>query len=334
MKRTTKLLHTIRSISIVGAAALACLVTPAASQEWPSRSITLIVPFGPGSATDVVARIIGARMSEALGQQVIVENISGAGGMIGLARVAKAPPDGYIVGLGAVDSIAQSQALFTTPLYNSATDFTPVGLAVEQPLLLIARKELPANSMKEFAEYVKVNHGKMQFGSGGAGSAVHLACSQITQALGTTVAHVPYRSSAAALQDLVAGTLDFYCPLAAAGAPLIDSKSVKALAILTRDRSPLMPALPSAREQGINGIDAYYWMGYFLPKNSPDHIVSKLNAAMGTALDTPAVVSRLKDVGTTVVPQDRRSPSFFKTFVSAEIAKWSEAIKISGVKLN
>lgn len=327
-------LQSIRSLSVAGIAALASFVMPVAAQNYPTRSITLVVPFGPGSATDVVARIIGARMSEALGQQVIVENISGAGGMIGLARVAKAPPDGYMMGLGAVDSIAQSQALFATPLYNSATDFTPVGLAVEQPLLLIARKELPASTLKEFAAYVKANHGKMQFGSGGAGSAVHLACSQITQAIGTTVAHVPYRSSAAALQDLVAGTLDFYCPLAAAGAPLIDSKSVKALAILTRDRSPLMPNLPSAREQGIDGIDAYYWMGYFLPKSTPDPIVDKLNAAMRTALDTPAVIARLKDVGTTVVPADRRSPSFFKSFVSSEISKWSEAIKTSGVKLN
>ncbi len=315
-------------------AALASQAAPAASQDWPVRSIALIVPFGPGSATDVVARIIGSRMSEVLGQQVIIENVSGAGGMIGLARVAKAAPDGYQVGLGAVDSIAQSQALFATPLYNSASDFTPVGLAVEQPLLLIARKELPPNTLKEFADYVKVNHGKMQFGSGGAGSAVHLACSQITQAIGTSVAHVPYRSSAAALLDLVAGTLDFYCPLAAAGAPLIDSKSVKALAILTRNRSPLMPELPSAQEQGIEGIDAYYWMGYFLPKDTPEPIVAKLNAAIGAALDTPAVASRLRDVGTTVVMSERRSPAHFRSFVESEIKKWTETIKSSGVKLN
>lgn len=315
-------------------AAFAAAASPAAAQDWPARSITLIVPFGPGSATDVVARIIGARMSEVLGQQVIIENVSGAGGMIGLARVAKAGPDGYQMGLGAVNSIAQSQALFAAPLYKSATDFTPVGLAVEQPLLLIARKELPPNTLKEFAEYVKVNHGKMQFGSGGAGSAVHLACSQITQALGTSVAHVPYRSSAAALQDLVAGTLDFYCPLAAAGAPLIDAKSVKALAILTRNRSPLMPNLPSAQEQGIKGIDAYYWMGYFLPRGTPEPIVAKLNAAIGAALDTPAVASRLRDVGTTVVAPERRSPAYFRSFVEAEIRKWAETIKSSGVKLN
>lgn len=317
-----------------GFAALAVLVAPAAAQDWPTRSVTLVVPFGPGSATDVVARIIGARMSEVLGQQIVVENVSGAGGMIGLARVAKAAPDGYLMGLGAVDSIAQSQALFATPLYNSSTDFTPVGLAIEQPLLLIARKELPPNTLKEFAAYVKVNHGKMQFGSGGAGSAVHLACSQITQAIGTTVAHVPYRSSAAALQDLIAGTLDFYCPLAAAGAPLIEAKSVKALAILTRDRSPLMPSLPSAREQGIEGIDAYYWMGYFLPKGTPAPIVAKLNGAIAAAIDTPAVVSRLRVAGTTVVAPERRSPAYFTSFVNDEIKKWAEAIKSSGVKLN
>ena len=321
-------------------AAAACLLLlalyapPAAAQDWPSRNVTLVVPFGPGSATDVVARIIGARMSEVLGQQVIVENVSGAGGMIGVARVAKAPPDGYQIALGAVDSLAQSQTLYAKPLIDSTKDFEPVALAVEQPLLLISRKELPPNTFREFAAYVKENSAKMQFGSGGAGSAVHLACSQITHALGTAVAHVPYRSSAAALQDLIAGTLDFYCPLAAAGAPLIEARSVKALAVLTRDRSPLMPDLPSAREQGVEGIDAYYWMGYFLPKGTPEPIVTRLNAAIGAALDTPAVATRLREVGTTVVARERRSPSYLRKFLDDEIRRWAETIKASGVKLN
>ena len=155
----------------------------------------------------------------------------------------------------------------------------------------------------------------MQFGSAGVGSAAHLACFQFTSAIGVTVTHVPYRSSAPALQDLLAGRLDFYCPLAVAGIPLIQNKSAKALAVLTQDRSPLLPDLPTAKEQGIAGIDGYYWMGFFFPKGTPDAIVKKFNAALNVALDKPDVQSRLRTLATTVVPPDRRSPDYLQKYL-------------------
>jgi len=311
--------------------ALAWNAVPAAAQNWPTRFITLIVPFGAGSATDIVARIIVPRISEVLGQQVVVENVGGAGGAIGATRAAKASPDGYQMVLGAVDTFAQSQSLLKTPPYNSITDFTPVALAVEQPLLLTVKNDLPVENLKEFATYMKANQAKMQFGSSGVGSAVHLACFRITSAVGATVTHVPYRGSAQALQDLIAGHLDFYCPIATAAMGPVENKSLKAIAILTQERSSLLPNLPTAKEQGFDGLDGYYWMGFFVPKGTPDPIVKKLNAAIIAALDTPEVQAHLRDLATTVVAPERRSPAYLQKFLESEITKWAGAIKDSGV---
>ena len=319
---------------------LACLLAvagwtgAASAQAWPSRHVTLIVPFGPGSGSDVVSRILMARASEVLGQQIVIENVGGAGGIIGVGRVAKAAPDGYTFVLGAVDTFAQSQSLQKAPAYNSRTDFAPIGLAVEQPLVLIVRNTLPVSDLKEFVTYAKANGSKMQFGSGGAGSAPHLACVQITQAVGTPIAHVPYRGSAPAMQDMIAGNLDFYCPLAVGAIPLIENKQVKVLAILTRERSPLLPDLATAAEQGVSGLDGYYWIGFFMPKGTPEAITSRLNTAISAALETPAVQERLRTVGTTVVSKDRRSPAYLTSFVDSEIKKWAETIKASGVKVD
>lgn len=319
---------------------LACLlaltggIIPAAAQSWPSRHVTLVVPFGPGSGSDTVARIVMARASEVLGQQIIIENVGGAGGIIGVGRVAKAAPDGYQFVLGAVDTFAQSQSLSKAPPYNSMTDFVPVGLAAEQPLVLIVRNSLPVNNLAEFVTYMKANAGKMQFGSAGVGSAPHLACFQLTSTAQAPVAHVPYRGSAPAMQDMIAGTLDFYCPLAVGAIPLIENKSVKALAILTQERSGLLPDLPTAAEQGIIGLDGYYWIGFFMPKGTPEPIVTKLNGALGAALDTQSVKDRLRNVGTTVVAPERRSPAYLQSFVDSEIKKWAATIKSAGVKVD
>jgi len=304
---------------------------PSAEQGWPSRFITLVVPFGPGSGSDLVARIIAARLSELLGQQMVVENVGGAGGVIGVTRVAKAAPDGYQVVLGAVDTFAQSQSLHKNPPYNSLTDFVPVALAVEQPLLLTVRKDLPAANLTEFAAYVKVNQKKMQFGSAGVGAAPHLACSQLTSLIGATVTHIPYRGSAPAMQDMIAGNLDYYCPLAVGAIPLIDGGSIKALAILTAERSSLLPTLATAKEQGFD-LDQYYWMGFFYPKGTAQEIITTLNAAIGKALDAPSVQTRLRELATVVVAPDRRSPVYLRKFVESEIVKWAATMKASGVE--
>jgi tripartite-type tricarboxylate transporter receptor subunit TctC len=306
----------------------------AMAQDWPTRPVTMVVPFAAGSASDTLARILAARLSEVLGQQVIIENIGGAGGMTGVARVAKATPDGYQFVLGGIDTFAQNQTLYKKPLYNSVTDFEPVALVVEQAIILVTRNELPVKDLKEFAAYTKANQAKMQYGSAGAGSGSHLACAQLNAALGVEVTHVPYRGSPPAMQDLIAGRIDYFCALAAAAMPQINSNSMRAVAILTRNRSPLLPNLASAHEQGLADFDSYFWSGFFLPKGMPAAIVQKLHAAAVATLDTPSTQERLKEVGVTVVGPDRRSQDYLKRFLNGEIEKWAVTIKASGVSLD
>jgi tripartite-type tricarboxylate transporter receptor subunit TctC len=318
---------------VAGLMLLRCL-SPAAAQDWPTRPVTLVVPFAAGSASDTVARILGARLSELLGQQMVVENVGGAGGMTGTARVAKAAPDGYQLLLGGLDTVAQNQTLYRKPLYNSTADFAPVGLIVEQPLVLVARKELPAANLQEFIAHAKANQAKMQYGSSGPGSGSHLACAQLNAAIGVDITHVPYRGSSPAMQDLIGGRMDYFCALAAAALPQLGSNSVTALAVMTRNRSPLLPDLASVHEQGIAEFDSYFWSGFFLPRGAPPAIIAKLNAASGETLDTASVQERLKAVGVTVVAPERRSPDYLKRFLDSEIDKWAAIIKASGVSLD
>ena len=318
-------------IGLIAACALTLGVGPAGAQSWPSHPITLTVPFGPGSGSDTVARIIAGRVSEILGQPMIVEDLGGAGGTIAVSRVAKAASDGYQVILGAVDTFAQSQSLFKELPYDTVTDFEPVALAVEQPLILITRTAIPAANLKDFAAYLKANQVKMQFGSTGVGSGPYLACYLLNTAIGVKVTSVPYRSSAPAFTDMIGGNLDYYCPLAVGAIPFINNKQVNALAILTAERSSLLPDLPTAREQGVNVVDGYYWMGFFVPKGTPEPIVSKLNAALVEALDTPSVQERLRAVATTAVPPEHRTPAYMRTYLASEIAKWRTIMQASGV---
>ena len=318
-------------IGLITACSLALGLSPAGAQGWPSHPITLTVPFGPGSGSDTVARIIAGRLSEILGQPMIVEDLGGAGGTIAVSRVAKATPDGYQVILGAVDTFAQSQSLFKELPYDTVADFEPVALAVEQPLILITRTAIPATNLKDFAAYLKANQAKMQFGSTGVGSGPYLACYLLNAAIGVQVTSVPYRSSAQAFTDMIGGNLDYYCPLAVGAIPFINNKQVNALAILTAERSSLLPDLPTAKEQSVNVVDGYYWMGFFLPKGTPETIVNKLNAAIVAALDTPSVQERLRAVATTSVAPERRTPAYMRAYLASEIVKWRTIMQTSGV---
>jgi tripartite-type tricarboxylate transporter receptor subunit TctC len=305
------------------------LVTTASAQEFPTRPITMVIPFAAGGPTDVLGRVVAARMSEVLGQNVIVENIGGAGGMTGSARVAQAKPDGYTMVLGTVGTHAQGQTLYKRPLYNAATDFTPVALIAEVPIVLITRKDLPVSSLKEFVEYAKKNQDKMSFGSAGAGSATHLGCVVLNTAMGTKITHVPYRGTGPAMQDLQGGRIDFLCEIMSTAKPQIDAGAVKAIALLTKQRSPALPNVATATEQGLD-VQAYTWNALFLPKGAPDAIVKKLNEAAVAAMHTPAVKDRLQGLGATIVSDDRATPQYLGGFVKSEIEKWAAPIKASG----
>src|SRR5215813_9856390 len=328
MNASTRIMHAALGFAVV----LAGLVAPARGEDWPTRPISLVVPFGPGSGTDLVARNIAPPLGEQLGQPVVVQNVGGAGGLIGVSRVAKAAPEGYELVVGSLDTFAQSPSLRKQPPYDPIKDFVPAGLAVMQPLILIARKDLPVSNLREFAEYVKKNGSKMQFGSAGVGTANHLVCYELTRAMGANVTHISYRGSAEAMTDMLAGHLDFYCILAIGAVPFIKAGTLKPIAVLTHERSPTLPDLPTAKEQGYDFGDLFYWMGLFFPKGTPAPIITKFNAALGTALDRPDLQARLRDVATVVAPPERRSPDYLRGFLASEVKSWGEAIKASGIE--
>jgi tripartite-type tricarboxylate transporter receptor subunit TctC len=293
----------------------------------------MVVPFAPGGGTDVLGRIIGRGLSEVLGQQAIIENVGGAGGMVGSAHVAKAAPDGYQFVLGSrADAI--NQTLYKAPLYNLVTDLGPVVLVAEQPMVLVARKDLPVANLQEFIAYARKNQASMQFGSAGAGSTGHIDCALLNAAIGVDIPHIPYRGGGPAMQDLIAGRFDYFCTLAPTIMQQMGSDLVKPIAILTRDRSPMLPDLPSAYEQGLKGIDASTWFGFFLPAHTPASVIERLHHATVAAMDTSLVQERLRDVGTAVVSAERRSPDYLRDFVKSEIERNAAPIRAAGISIN
>ncbi len=324
----------MRKSLFAGLAAL-CLLAGGhvSAQEWPARTLTMVNPFAPGGPNDVPARLFAQRMGEILGQSVIVENVAGAGGMNGASRVAKAQADGYTFLLGTVGTQAQNQTLYKKPAYDSTKDFASVGLFLEAPLVLVVRKDLPINSMKEFVDYAKANAEKMQFGSAGTGSAIHLGCALMNSVTGLNVTHIPYRGANPAMQDLASGRIDYLCDIVTTAKPQIDGGTVKAIAVLNATRSPALPNVPTAREQGFDVI-AYTWNAFFLPKGTPDAIVQKLNHAMVETMKTPEVRERLEAVGLKLVSDDRATPAYLDQFVRSEIAKWAVLIKASGISID
>jgi tripartite-type tricarboxylate transporter receptor subunit TctC len=322
------------SAGVLAAGGLAALrVTQ--TDQWPTRPISMVVPFAAGGPTDVVGRVVAERLSDILGQQVIVENVGGAGGMTGAQRVALANPDGYQVLLGTVGTQAYNQTLYKKPLYNATNDFTPVALIAEQPLVLVVPKAFPAaDSLKSFTAYVQANSAKLSFGSGGSGSSTHLGCVLLNAAIGANVQHVPYRGSAPAFQDLIAGRIDYLCDAVSTALPHIKSGAVKPIAVLARHRSTVLPDVPTAEEQGLAGFEANNWIGLFFPRNTPDWIVRQLHDATTKAMNAPALRTRMETIGTELVSADRTGSDYLKRFVTSEIEKWAVPIKASGVSVD
>jgi tripartite-type tricarboxylate transporter receptor subunit TctC len=314
---------------IAAAAALVTTAAPGTAQNWPTRPVTMVVPYPAGAGVDVMGRILSPRLSERLGQQVIVENVSGAGGMTGAARVAKAPPDGYQFVIGNTATHAQIQTASKHPAYNAATDFAPVVLIAQTPQVLLTRKDLPADNLQEFTSRAK--RANMQYGSAGVGSPGHLTCALLNTAIGINATHIPYRGAAPALQDLIAGRIDYLCTIAPSAIPQIESKTVKAIAVLSRVRSSTLPTLASAQEQGLADFDASTWFGFFFPKATPAAIVARLRDATVEVMNNPAVLERMKGVGSESIAPERRSPEHLQKLVVSEIEKWAAVIKTAGI---
>jgi tripartite-type tricarboxylate transporter receptor subunit TctC len=251
--------------------------------------------------------------------------------MVGASRVAKAAPDGYTFLFGGLSNLAQNQTLYKQPLYNSATDFTPVGLVTDSPRVLITRKDLPANTLAEFIAYAKANKGKLQYGSAGGGSGSHVCAILLDGPIGARITHVPYRGAGPAMQDLIAGRLDYMAEQISTAVQQIDAGTVKGIAVLGPDRVSVLPKLQSAKEAGLGDFDCGAWAALVMPPNAPDAIVRKLNKAAGETIDTPLVRERYAGLGVTIVSPQRRSPEYLAKYIPAEIEKWAGPIKASGV---
>src|ERR1043166_7786846 len=313
------------------AAALADHAARAQGKDWPRRPIPLVVPFAAGGRSGAIGRIIADGIGSSLRQTVIVENVSGTGGLLGGARVARAAPDGYQFVIGNVGTFAQSQWLYRKPLYDSVKDFAPVGLLTDEKLVVVARNDFPADNLQQFIAYAKANQAKLQFSSSGVGGSNHLACMLLNSAIGIEVTHVPYRNVVQGLQDVIAGRMDYDCLSLPLALPQIAGRTVKAIAILSRDRSTSLPDLATAQEQGLTDFDVPSWYALFLPAHTPTEIVHKLNRATIAALDMPSVGQRLKQVGGEAVAPERRTPEYLAGFLAAEIKKWEAPIKASGI---
>jgi len=316
------------------ALAAATLSDSRAAEEWPARTLTMVVPFAAGGPVDTLGRILQPHLSDVLGQQVIIENVSGGGGITGSLRVMQAPPDGYQLELGSIGTHAINQSISAKPAYNAATDFAPVILVADAPQVLLVRKDLPASNLKEFIDYVKANHAKMQHGSGGTGTSSHIGCVLLNQEIGVQVTHIPYRGGGPALQDLIAGRIDYICNYISTAVGALEAKQVKALATLTTTRAKALPNVPTADEQGLKGFDVSAWNAIFMPKGTPAALVKKVNEAVGQVLDMPTVQKRLDDIGLIATPPEKRSPEFLGKYVESEIAKWAVPAKASGATAN
>lgn len=322
----------VEKILSVALSVTACLwLSPsgASAQGWPSRPVTMVAPYAAGGPLDVVGRAIAARAGEILGQPIVVENVTGAGGMVGSKRVADASPDGYQFVLGTAGSHAQSQTLYAKPLYDAVSAFTPVALLARTPIVLVVRNDLAPKTLPEFVAYAKEKQGKLTYGSAGVGSASHLACAILDMKMGTKMTHVPYKSTSLAMQDLLAGRIDYICDIISTAKPQIDAGKVRALAMLGATRSTMLPGIPTAVEQGVP-VEADTWIAAFLPKDAPREIVDKLNGALVGAYLTPKVRARLEGLGVLVPQAHEQTPDYLEKLVKTDIEKWAAPIKATG----
>jgi tripartite-type tricarboxylate transporter receptor subunit TctC len=302
-------------------------------QTYPGKSITVVVPFPAGGPSDVVARIVTEHMSRTLRQQMVIENVGGAGGTLGSGRVASAQPDGYTLLAGSMGSHVAAPVLTPNVKYDSERDFEPIGLTAHAPAVIVARKDFPATNLKEFVDYLKQNGDKVKQAHGGIGASSHMACLLFNQALGIKPTSVAYRGTAPAMNDLIGGHVDFLCEQSVSVAEQIRAGTVKAYVVSASQRLAALPDIPSAKESAIN-YQMSIWAGIFAPKGTPKEIVTKLSSALDKALDDPSVKKRLADLGGSIPAKQERTPASFTRLVKTEIARWSPILKAASLSTN
>ncbi|CAH1649992.1 MULTISPECIES: tripartite tricarboxylate transporter substrate binding protein BugD [unclassified Chelatococcus] len=303
-----------------------------AAAAYPDRPITMIVPFAAGGPTDVIARIVAENMSKTLGQQIIVENVAGAGGTTGSTRAAQAAPDGYTLVMGHMGTHGAAPALYPNLKYDPAKDFAPVGLAAGTPILIVAKKDFPAKDLKEFVAYVKANADKVNQAHAGVGSVSHSTCTLLDAQLGIKPTLVPYGGTGPALNDLVSGQVDFMCDQIVNLVPQIQAGTIKAYAVATPDRSPSLPDVPTTKEAGLPEYQVSAWNAIFAPKGTPEDVIAKLNNALVVALDDENTRKRLLDLGGVIADKPGRSPQALQDLVVSEVARWTPVLKGANAK--
>jgi len=320
----------MKKIALALAAVAGLTATVAQAQDYPTRPITMIVPFAAGGPTDVVARIVTDHMSRTLGQQIVIENVAGAGGTTGITRAAQSQPDGYTIMMGHMGTHGAAPALYPNLKYDPTKDFAPIGLAAGTPILIVAKKDFPANDLKGFLEYMKANSDKVNMAHAGVGSVSHstgILFNSIIKAKPTMVA---YRGTGPALNDLMANTVDYMTDQIVNVAPQIQGGNIKAFAIATPERSPVLPNVPTTKEAGLEGYEVSAWNAVFAPKGTPPEIVKKLSDALTKSLDDENTKRRLQELGGVVPSPAERTPEALQKLVESEVARWTPVLKAAG----
>jgi tripartite-type tricarboxylate transporter receptor subunit TctC len=306
------------------------LAGPATAQNYPTRPITMIVPFAAGGPTDVIARIVGDHMSKTLGQQIVVENVAGAGGTTGIARGAQAKPDGYTIMMGHMGTHGAAPALYANLKYDPTKDFEPIGLAAGTPIVIVAKKDTPAKDLKEFIAYAKANAAKLNQAHAGNGSVSHITGVLFDSLIGIKPSFVAYRGTGPALNDLVGGQVDFMTDQIVNVVEQVKGGAVKAYAIATPARSPALPDVPTTKEAGMPEYEVSAWNAVFAPKGTPKDVVARLSAALTQALSDGPTRKRLLDLGGVIPEGEERTPEHLTRFVAAEVARWTPILKAAG----
>ncbi|MBN9497930.1 MAG: tripartite tricarboxylate transporter substrate binding protein BugD [Alphaproteobacteria bacterium] len=309
------------------AAALALMAGAASAQQYPTKPITVIVPFAAGGPTDVIARIVGESMSKTLGQQLVIENIAGAGGTTGITRGKEAANDGYTIMMGHMGTHGAAPALYPNIRYNPVTDFEPIGMAAGTPIVIVARKDFPAANLKEFADRLKAGQDKLNEANAGVGSVSHTTCTLLHVQLGTKPTRVPYTGTGPVLNDLVGGKVDYACDQIVNLVTQIQAGAIRAYAIATPTRSPALPDVPTTKEAGMPEYEVSAWNALFAPKGTPAPIVARLNDALSKALDDANSRKRLLDLGGVLPEGNERTSAWLGTFVAAEVDRWGKTIR-------
>ena len=303
--------------------------TSARAQDYPARAITVIVPFAAGRPTDIVARIVSDHMSKTLGQQLVVENVVGAGGTTGVTRAMRAAPDGYTIVMGHMGTHAAAVALYPNLAYNPASDFIPIGMAAGTPVVILAKKDFPAKDLGEFAVHVKQNVASLNMAHAGVGSVSHVTCLLLNSILAVKPTAVPFNGTGPAMNALVGGQVDYMCDQIVNVVPQVNGGTIKAYAIGTPERNPALPNVPTSKEAGLPEFQASAWNALFAPKGTPQAIGDKLSAALDKALSDDPTRKRLLELGSDIPEAPRRGPQALAALVKSEIDKWTPVIKAS-----